>query len=72
MNKYSQHIQNILLFIGIVALTAHSIITHRHTQVRELSNKVTAELVEAMIENNKVRRNQLDIQILEMKEKDKK
>ena len=55
MSKYSQHIQNILLFIGIVALIVHSIITQRNTQAIESSSKVKAELVEVIRENNKVK-----------------
>ena len=81
MNKYFTHIQKVLLPVGILALIVHSIITHRHTQALASSNKVNAELVDVIRENNKVslentkvrlERNQIDIQILELKEKDKK
>lgn len=53
MNKHLQHFKNILLFIGVVALIVHSIITHQHIKAIESNNKVSHELVEAIKENNK-------------------
>ena len=76
-----KHIQNVLLFVGIVVLIAHSVVTHRYTQATESNNEVSAKLVEALRENNRaslentkarLELNQTNIKIFELKEKDKK
>ena len=73
MSKYSQHIQNILLLVLIFVLIASAINTYSYAQILDKNTKSNFELVEVIRENNKVswELKQLDIKILDMKEKDK-